>query len=141
MNKPRFPLLLFALAAATLFASSCGKSSLSGLIRQPQAITLSPATADALDYPEGQVQFTATGHYNTAPYAVTPQSATWGVCYQNAPTTEVSVTTGGLAQCTSGAVGTYTVFAFDVPSGASCNAMTACGGGCSIEGTAQLTCP
>jgi hypothetical protein len=30
------------------------------------------------------------------------------------------------------------VFAFD---STNCNAITSCGGGCTIEGTAQLTCP
>ena len=138
MERPRFFLLSFATAVAGWLALSCGASSISGLIRQPQSITLSPATADALDYPEGHVQFTATGHYSTAPHTVTPQAATWGACYQNAPTTAVSVTTGGLAQCANGAAGTYTIFAFDMTN---CNAITACGGGCTVVGTAQLTCP
>jgi hypothetical protein len=88
------------------------------------------------------VQFTATGHYNTAPYTVTPQPATWGACYQSSPTADVSVTAAGFAQC--GNVGggprstTYSVFAFDPTP---CNLITACGGGCTIVGTAQLTCP
>ncbi len=138
MEELRFPLFLFALVAA-VFALSCGSStSISGLIRQPQSITLSPAAADAQDYPEGQVQFAATGHYNTAPYTVTPQSATWGACYQNAPTMAASVTNGGLAQCASGARGIYTIFAFDMTN---CNVITACGKGCTVVGTAQLTCP
>jgi len=141
METLRFTLFVFAMAVAGSFVLSCGASSISGLIRQPQSITLSPTSADARNYPEGQVQFIATGHYTTTPYMVTPQSGSWGVCYQNAPTTEVSVTNGGLAQCTSGAVGTYTVFAFDFPSSVSCNAITACGGGCTVEGTAQLICP
>jgi len=139
MEKLRFPLFLFALAGAAMFAWCCGSStSISGLIRQPQSINLSPATADAQNYPDGQVQFIATGHYNTAPYTVSPQSATWGACYQNATTTAVSVTNGGLAQCAHGASGTYTIFAFVMTN---CNAITACGGGCTVVGTAQLTCP
>ena len=138
MEKLRLNLILFTLAMAASFALSCGESSISGLIRQPQSITLSPATADAQDYPEEQVQFTATGHYNTAPYTVTPQSASWGVCYQNAPTSEVSVTNSGLAQCEMGADGTYRIFAFNMTN---CNVISLCGGGCTVVGTAQLTCP
>lgn len=139
MEKLRFPLFFFALAAAAMLAFSCGSStSISGLIRQPQSITLSPATADAQNYPDGQVQFVATGHYNAAPYTVTPQSATWGACYQNAHSTAVSVTNEGLAQCANGASGTYTIFAFDMTN---CNVITACGGGCTVVGSAQLTCP
>ncbi len=138
MEELRFPLFLFGLMAA-VFALSCGSStSISGLIRQPQSITLNPATADAQDYPGVQVQFTATGHYNTAPYTVTPQSATWGACYQNAPTMTVSATNGGLAQCANGASGTYTIIAFDTTT---CNVISACGKGCTVVGTAQLTCP
>jgi hypothetical protein len=139
MEKLRFPLFLFALAAGAVLALSCGSStSISGQIRQPQSITLSPATADAQNYPNGQVQFIVTAHYNTAPDTITPQSATWGACYQNAPSTAVSVSNEGLAQCANGASGTYTIFAFDMTN---CNVITACGGGCTVVGTAQLTCP
>lgn len=108
--------------------------------RSIESITINPATADAQDYPNGQVQFKATGYYNTPPSPVTPIAATWGVCVENAPTNEVSVTATGLAHCAAGAVGTYTVFAYAFPN-PSCLAITACGGGCTVEGTAQLTCP
>jgi hypothetical protein len=57
------------------------------------------------------------------------------------PTTEVSVTQGGMAQCASGATGTYTVFAF-VTIRSSCDpAQDLCGDGCTVVGKAQLTCP
>jgi hypothetical protein len=83
---------------------------------------------------------------------VTPQAANWGACVQQtsgntvmqSATTEVTVSSSGLAQCASGAKGTFTVFAYDPPlgsTGANCNAITVCGGGCTISGTAQLTCP
>ncbi|HKM47704.1 MAG TPA: hypothetical protein VJX69_08950 [Terriglobales bacterium] len=135
MNKLRFMLPLLALVLAASFALSCGASSHGP--GQLQSITLSPATADAQE-----AQFTATGLYVHPSYTVTPQSATWGACYQGAPTTDVSVTTGGMAQCASGATGTYTVFAYDVPN-PSCESFSdACGGGgCTIVGAAQLTCP
>jgi len=86
------------------------------------------------------VQLTATGHYSGAPFMITPQPATWGACFQNAPTNAVSVISSGLAQCqvASGPTVTYSVFAFD---STNCSLITACGGGCTIVGAAQLTCP
>ena len=107
----KLPLTLFSLALvpAASLALSCGTSSTpnpAGL----QSITISPPTASALA-PNGQVQFTATGHYNISPYTVTPQPALWGACYQNAPTNAVSVNSTGLAQCVvpDGPVVTYGV--------------------------------
>jgi hypothetical protein len=135
MENLRFMLSFLALVLAVSFALSCGASQRPS---QLQSITLSPATADAQNYPNGQVQFVATGYYIHPSYTVTPQSAAWGTCYQSAPTSDVSVTTRGMAQCANGATGTYTVFAF-VPT--NCNLITACGGGCTVQGNAQLTCP
>ena len=144
MKDARLILSLLVLVAASVFALSCGRSSSSS--HRLQSITLTPATADAQDFPNGMVQFTATGQYDTPPMAVTPLSATWGVCAsQFQPTNEVSVTNTGVAHCASGAVGTYTVWAndpADLPPGFyTCTAETACGGGCVIQASAQLTCP
>ena len=107
---------------------------------------MSPAAADADQYPNGQVQFTAIGYYNKPPSPITPLTATWGACYQFNTTSGVSVSKNGLAQCAAGSVGTYTVWAFVVqqpPPGYACtNIEDACGGGgCQVTGTAQLTCP
>jgi hypothetical protein len=137
MQKLWLALFTLALLLAASFALSCGTNSTpnpTGL----QSITISPATASALA-PNGQVQFTATGHYPLPPYTVTPQPALWGACYQNAPTAAVSITSSGLAQCVlpDDPVATYSVFAFDATN---CGAMNACGGGCTVVGTAQLTC-
>ena len=132
---PSFFLLVLA-AGATL---ACGTSSSPRLL---QSVTVSPATADALNYPNGQVQFTATGFYSREPSPVTPLSGTWGACYQGASTAGVTVNQNGVAQCAVGAAGVYTVFAEDYPyQGGGCLATTACGGGCWVAGTAQLTCP
>jgi hypothetical protein len=132
----------FAGALAVLLLSllpvACGMPSNSS--RELQSITISPATAQA----QGEaVQFTATGHWSAAPATVTPQSASWGACVDQAPTSAVTVSSTGVAACAKGASGSYTVFAYDPPlgAGANCNAITACGGGCTISGTAQLTCP
>jgi hypothetical protein len=136
-NLPRALFSLGMVLAASL-ALSCGASSKLNTTGQLQSITISPTTA-AAGLPGQQVQFTAIGHYNTAPYTVTPQPATWGACYSNAPTSAVSVTSTGLAQCEapSGPITAYSIFAFDQTN---CNVVAACGGGCTIVGTAQLSC-
>lgn len=136
--EPQFFLLLLVLAAAMTVA--CGSST----SRTLQSVTITPAIADAQNYPGGMVQFTATGTYAAPPSPVTPLAATWGECDQTGNgTSEVSVSTSGLAQCASGAVGTYKVWAFDFnATGPTCNVANACGGGCGrVTGTAQLTCP
>lgn len=139
--KPLGPLLflfLLVLAAGTMLA--CGSSSATHSL---QSVAISPATADAQGYPNGQVPFTATGMYNTKPSPVTPISVEWGACdLKGNATTAVSVSSAGVAQC-AGAAGTYTVWGFGSnPSGGTCTAINACGGGCGrITGTAQLTCP
>jgi hypothetical protein len=145
MEKLRPTLFSLALVLAASFTLSCGASQSQG---QLQAITLNPATADAQAYPHGQVQFIATGYYVNPSRTVTPLSVTWVACQQsmplNVPTTAISVTQEGVAQCASGATGTYLVSATD-PSGSlgtySCPAGNSCGGGCMVVGTAQLTCP
>jgi hypothetical protein len=101
-----FSFLVLVLAASV--AVSCGAGQ-----GQLQSIALSPATADAQAYPNGLVPFTATGHYVDPSRSVTPQAASWSACYQGNPTTDASVTTAGVAQCASGAAGTYSIFAVD----------------------------
>jgi hypothetical protein len=143
--KNRGPHLLFCLLVfAAAMTLACGSSSTP--FRTLQSVTISPATADAQDYPDGQVPFAATGFYNLSPTKVVPLTATWGACMQQTPTTAVSVSASGAAQCATGASGTYTVWAFDTvppaPGTASCNVVNACGGGCErVTGTAELICP
>jgi hypothetical protein len=124
--------LLLLVVAAVMLACGTSKHTLQG-------ITISPATA------EGQAQFTATAYYSSAPSPVKPAAATWGVCAQPLqPTSEVSISGNGLAQCTTGASGTFTIFAFeDLGTGATCNVVAACGPSpCgTISSTAKLTCP
>jgi hypothetical protein len=143
MEKLGLVLSLIVLSVAASLTLSCGAMSQGQDLLQ--SITLSPAVADGQDYPNLQVQFIATGYYINPSRTVTPLSAAWGTCYQFAPTSAISVTSTGLAQCASGAVGTYSVWANDpmpLASGVySCPASTACGGGCTIQATAQLTCP
>jgi len=153
MEKLQPMLFSLALVMAASFALSCGatptppplscgaslapSSGGGNPATEPQSITIIPATADAQDCPDQQVQFTATGHYSSAPFTVTPQPATWSACLQHAPTSEVSVSATGLAQCATGADGTYTILAVDP---GNCLAVGPCGV-CDVVGTAQLTCP
>lgn len=139
-DRCTLPMLVLILTG-TLAALSCGAGQ-----SQLQSMSLSPAVADAKDYPDGKVQFTATGYYISPTHTVTPQSANWIACQGNLPTTAVSVTNAGVAQCGSGASGTYSIKAWNPlgPGVYSCPAQTnqtACGGACDIQGTAQLTCP
>lgn len=129
-------LLLTFLAAALLACGSSGPRTL-------QAVGISPATVDANQFSNGEVQFTATGYYNTSPASVTPLAVTWGACYQSQPTNDVTVTATGVAQCVQGASGTYLIWGFAPDSrGPVCNAIDACGGGCGrVTGTALMTCP
>jgi len=137
MNRLRVVLSFVALLLAGSFVLSCGSGQ-----GQLQSITLSPATADAQSYPNGMVPFTATGNYLDPSHTVTPQPATWSACSQNIPTTEVSVTSAGVAQCASGASGTYSIYAFH-SSGKNCGTLPVgpCGSQCGALGSAQLTCP
>jgi hypothetical protein len=151
MERLRFTLSLLTLVLAASLALSCGTSSshLPCLAAsqnpgvgqgQLQSITLSPAVADAQNCANGQVQFTATGNYIDPTQTVTPQMIfAWGACQQNAPTSDVTVTAKGVAQCASGATGTYTIWAEYPPP--KCEIVGPCGAGCTVIGTAQLTCP
>ena len=135
MEKLRCMLSFLALVLAASFALSCGANQGQGQLR---SIAISPATADAQNYPDGQVPFVATGVYIDPSRTVTPQPiAAWAACQQDAPTTDVSITTKGVAQCASGATGTYLITA-SAPG--TCTCLAPCPSGDAV-GTAQLTCP
>ena len=138
MGKHRVTLPLLALIlAGSVAAVSCGAGQSQS---QLQSMSLNPVVADAKDYPNQQVPFTATGYYVNPTHTVTPQSAAFAACQNGVPVNDVSVTTMGVAQCGTGASGAYSIDAWDA-SNPACAAMTACGGGCTIEATAKLTCP
>lgn len=137
----RFPLNLVCLALATFMIAACGTPASMIETRELQSLSVTPATAGG-----STIQFTATGHWSASPMTVTPQSATWGACTTaNVPTTDVTVSSSGVATCASGAKGVYNVFAWDPQYGSKgpvCNAITACGPGCGrVSATVQLTCP
>jgi hypothetical protein len=133
-----FFLLLVAAAVLTL---ACGSSS----SHIPQTVTVSPATADGQDFPDGRVQFTATAYYNTMPTPVNNAPATWSACVtSNSQPPNVTISASGVAQC-SGGTGTYMIDAFvSDPSfhGACAGGALPCGGSCGgVVGSAKVTCP
>lgn len=135
----RFPLKAgWLLAMAALMMAGCGTGN-----RELESLSVSPSTATAKGVP---VQFTATGYWSEAPTVETPMAATWGACTTDgALTTDVTVTSAGLATCASGAKGTFSVWAQDPQYGSkgpTCNVISACNGGCGLVWAgAQLTCP
>ena len=138
MKKLWFVTAAVALLFCAALGLSCGASSQGP--GQLQSITLNPATADAQSYPDGIVPFAATGHYTNPTHSVTPQAAYWAACQDDVPTPAVSVTSKGAAQCANGSAGVYAINAWNV-SNSECTAITACGGGCTIVGSAELSCP
>lgn len=147
------PSVFFLATLAIAVTLACGSSPPAYLL---QSVSLSPAFMHAQGSP---VQFTATGYFNQQPSPAELFSANWGACYQNQPTTAVTVSSDGLAQCAAGAVGTYTVWAVAQRGGESCGPAGSesparstnphktpanpCGGSaeCQVAGSAQLTCP
>lgn len=139
MREPTYIVGTVLLGVAASLAMACGGSSQ----HQIQSINISPATAEA-----ATVQFVAAGAYTTPPMKVSPLQATWGVVDQSGgQTTNVSINATGLARCSSGVPGVYTVGAWVPLSGSppkgSCNVVSPFGNSpCdSVLGMAQLTCP
>lgn len=106
--------------------------------RALKSITLSPATADAQNFPGGQVQFTATGNFSQPP---SPAPLSFKAPYTGGWHTSdpaiANINQDGVAECTSDTAGAVTVTAM-----ASANSCTT--PGCmsiAVLGTASLTCP
>lgn len=113
----RFKVLLpttLLLAGIELVASGCGTRS----PRLLQSISVTPASADAHSFPNGQVQFTAMGAYSQPPSPSPITQSGWSL----SDPTIATISPSGLAQCNPGASGT------------GCTAVL-------FSGTAQLSCP
>jgi hypothetical protein len=121
-----------------LVLSGCGSS------RQLQSVSLGPSSADAKNFANGQVSFSAMGTY-TKPPSPTPLTSSdvfWcigdssGMCNGNI-VTGASIDSSGLAQCIAPFSGTVTILAgtSSVPS------LPDGGRQLKIFGSAQLTCP
>jgi hypothetical protein len=136
------------LGLAACIALACGSN------RKLQSITVSPASADAHNYTNGEVPFVAAGYYNSSPTTVNALQANWGAALfriENGamvPTNgAVSVDTNGVAHCSANASGTYSIAAsvqlpysgppLPCPPPAYSNEASCP----SVVATAQLTCP
>jgi hypothetical protein len=132
-------LLLASTAILTAVALGCGSS------RHLQSVTLTAASADAQNFPKGQVPFTATGTFSAPPSPVqlTSMDVTWcsgsddGTCVGNA-IPAATVDQSGLAQCRAGFTGTATILA-GKPSPFMGNPDS--GAQLTVFGVAHLTCP
>jgi|SRR5579863_671604 len=136
---------LTILLTAAIVLLGCGSS------RQLQSVTISPATADAKNFPGGQVPFTATGTFSKppSPTQLTSQDVVWcyagqsdianptaGMCAGNIAQ-YASVDQNGVAQCVPQFQGTVIILAgTGGPSGNPDG-----GTPLKIFGSAQLTCP
>ena len=107
--------------------------------RQLLSVTISPTSGTAPGSP-AQVQFIATGTYNTKPYTVTPLTANWGV--QSYPQAIAITDQTGLATCKQDSSGTTTIEAWVQLTPSVCNVIDSAGRpACdNVWGSAQLTC-
>lgn len=105
--------------------------------RALMSMTLAPASADAQNFANGQVQFTATGVFSEPPSPATvtfmePFSGSWMISNSNIATIDQN----GMAKCVSGASGVVTVSAIASSNSAQAPAMST-----AVSASAVLTCP
>jgi hypothetical protein len=141
----RRPRWLLALALPTMWlAGGCGATFfVAGSVNNGHllvAVSVNPASADPTQFLGNQVQFIATGTFNTAPTTVNPlPDVTWTVdqpAFSTIPSLgRASITQDGIAQCTPGFIGVVTVFAT-----ASANPTIPVSVSNQKVGTAQLVC-
>ena len=143
---PSSAITAFFLLFIGLLMWGCGSG------RELQSVTLSPATADAKNFPGGQVSFTAMGTYNQPPSPVQltskdivwcaggigTSSSTTGECVGNA-NPGATVDQNGVAQCNPMFVGTATILAGTEILVS--NPMADSGAQLKVYDSAQLTCP
>lgn len=134
--------LSLVVVAFALLAVSCGGNSMMMMSsRQLRSIAVSPASADARNFPSGMVHFTAMGTYNMAPMSANPP-VLWslGNPFSAQPVPAgVSIDANGVAQC-SGFMGMVIIEAtspMDPNMPLSQMSMSTM----NIVGMAQLTCP
>ena len=144
MSKYRLVLSSCLLAVLTIVLAiatvGCGSSAMTSN-RVLQSMVLAPANADAMNFPNGQVQFLATGTFSKtpSPAQVTfqpPYTGSWSLMGTSASSI-ATISPTGLAQCILGAAGTVTVNAI-----VSANAAMGTGAtSVAVQGSTTLTCP
>jgi hypothetical protein len=128
-------IVIAAMGWLIVFSTACGSSSTQN--RVLTSMSVSPANADASNFANGQVQFTATGTFtmppSPAPVTFTaPYSGSWLSSDSNIAT----ISQQGLAQCVSGASGSVTINAVASSNSAHGTQMST-----AVQGTATLNCP
>ena len=138
MNRSVFgPLRSILLVASLLTGFGCGDNQL-------RSVTVSPTAADAKNFANGQVQFSAMGTFSDSskPRPLNSQQITWcvgtsaGACAGNV-NSGATVTPNGVAACVPTFSGTATILAGKAK--AAMNPDT--GPQMTVFGTAQLICP
>lgn len=132
------PLRSILLFTSVLISFGCGSGS------QLRSVSVSPSAADAKNFANGQVQFSAVGTFNNSsmPQPLNNNQITWcvgtsaGICAGNI-NAGVTVTPNGVAACVPTFSGTATILA-----GKANPPMNPDGGAqMTVFGAAQLTCP
>lgn len=129
---------LASLAVLALQALGCGSNN--NTTRSLQSVSVTPAIATAHNFPNGHVQFTATGTFTKAP---SPAVLTFQPPYSgsfNIDLTVVKIVSKGTGtitvQCVQGASGKTTI------SAVACRNATGTGITCTFDsGSAELSCP
>jgi hypothetical protein len=101
-------------------------------------VEVSPAAADAQNFPNGNVHFVATGNFTAPPTPVKP--LTVSIWTSSTPSIATVDPNSGVAQCVSGASGTVTITA-RAPSGGPDMPQAMATTAVLVGGSAQLTCP
>lgn len=136
MRKLRPLLSSFALLLVAMTVLACGNSN------RLQSLSISPATADARNFPNGQVQFTAIAVFGGSSHASAVSALWWTTppwTYPPTPTT-INLSSSGLAQCFPFAAGTYPIWAV-APTDPSLPLSKMTMTTSQVSATAQLTCP
>jgi hypothetical protein len=134
MIKPGPPAVL-AVFLVLLATVDCGTTGSPHVLK---SIVVTPSSAHAQDFPNGQVPFKATGTFDTPPSPAMVTDTSWCMgagdfsCAQDAGGT---VDAHGVAQCNPGFSGTLTV-QVSAPNGAGMPIT-----GVQVFGDAQLICP
>lgn len=149
----RLSVVFFSLAVLLpLIIVACSSGMMTMMnTREMQSITVTPTTATAQNSPGGQVQFSATGHFNMDPMTAMPQVlwsvgspfSTMPMSSSTMPTmptpSGVIINSNGMAQC-NGFVGMVTIQATaPMDPNMSLSQMTSMTS--NVAGMAQLTCP
>jgi len=131
--RPLFPSL--ALTSLGLALISCGTSS-----AKLKSISITPAIADAKDFSNGQVQYTAAGTYSDGSQ-VKPLMVLWSAGPPWVVTSwDVQVNGNGIASCGASPAGTYPIWA-GAPISQSTTVPMMNQSTPMVTATAQLTCP